>query len=345
MCKIKMMSLYVASIAYMFSYSVSCSGEDIPDWLVEAKKEVEKTAEIKNLLKAENDNYGDSLPESQLEKLIKAIESSDVLAIKNSSNIKHYVNDRDSTGYGLLHYAAISNQPEIIKLLINNGADPEITTPYGLTPLFLAVRNESSEAVHELLRSNNVDVNRLFHLVGAKSVLMVAVGLGSVDTVRILLEAGADPNLQTSGGWTAFHFLAITPKFGEESTRIGSLIISAGGDVNLWGKEGIKVSPLHFAIMYGSLEAVLFFLKNSADFQMNSDNGFAALKDSILGNKLPVVDALIKAGAHLNAVDSSGKTVYDYFIEKANNDSFFSSESKKLMRYLLDNGAVSSVKK
>ncbi len=49
-------------------------------------------------------------------------------------------------------------QPEILNLLLENGANPNIATPYGKTALFYAVQYNNLESV-KLLISSNVDIN------------------------------------------------------------------------------------------------------------------------------------------------------------------------------------------
>jgi len=51
------------------------------------------------------------------------------------------------------------------------------------------------------------DVNAAFPLVGTRA-LMVAAAQGHVDTVKALLDAGADANAADFTGWTALHAAA-----------------------------------------------------------------------------------------------------------------------------------------
>lgn len=57
----------------------------------------------------------------------------------------------DECGYSLLHYASIYNYSHLIPVLINNGFDVNQLTTNQLTPLHLAVENESVESIQILL--------------------------------------------------------------------------------------------------------------------------------------------------------------------------------------------------
>ena len=49
-------------------------------------------------------------------------------------------------------------QPEIVKILLDNGANPNVSTPYGKTPLFYAIQYNNLESVKLLLKAK-ADIN------------------------------------------------------------------------------------------------------------------------------------------------------------------------------------------
>jgi ankyrin repeat protein len=76
------------------------------------------------------------------------------------------VSETDQWGWTALHYAAQGNRPESVRALLAapltdvNAMSPWalLTTPY-LTPLMVAARERSSEALEAILSSPNVEVN------------------------------------------------------------------------------------------------------------------------------------------------------------------------------------------
>lgn len=69
----------------------------------------------------------------------------------------------DEAGITPLHYAAQNNALEVIPLLIEAGADPDVKThPEGDTPLTIAILHNHQRVI-ELLLSYNQKVDRRMH--------------------------------------------------------------------------------------------------------------------------------------------------------------------------------------
>ena len=78
--------------------------------------------------------------------------------------------------------------------------------------------------------------------------LILAAECGDVDTLRILLDAGADPDASSRSGWTALHGAAE-----HGSVPIIKMLAAAGGDVSAQAKSG--KTPLDIARQYARPEA------------------------------------------------------------------------------------------
>jgi len=73
----------------------------------------------------------------------------EVLAI-----LEDVVNKKDSNGWTPLHEGARGGHVEVVKLLIDNGADVNEKTNYGETPLYWAEKRHGKDhSVSKLLRS------------------------------------------------------------------------------------------------------------------------------------------------------------------------------------------------
>ncbi|MFB9328768.1 ankyrin repeat domain-containing protein [Paenibacillus aurantiacus] len=95
-------------------------------------------------------------------------------------------------------YAGAEGYIEIVKLTIAAGADPSITNRYGGTALIPASEHGYVEVVRELLTATNVDVNHVNNL-GWTALLEAIIlnngGIKQQQTVRLLIEHGADVNI------------------------------------------------------------------------------------------------------------------------------------------------------
>ncbi|WP_369903651.1 ankyrin repeat domain-containing protein [Bacillus manliponensis] len=100
-------------------------------------------------------------------------------------------------------YASAEGFLEIVKLTIAAGADTSITNRYGGTALIPAAEKGHVEVVQELLTSTDIDVNHVNNV--GWTALLEAVVLGNGDerhqqVVQLLLENGADVHIVDKEG-------------------------------------------------------------------------------------------------------------------------------------------------
>lgn len=136
-------------------------------------------------------------------KIITAISDGDIRLVQHYLTIDYEnktvhkfvnVNCYNYKGYTPLHVAAISGQIDIVKMLIEYGADVNLlTTSEQYTALHLAVQNKLSEIVDILLDSKKCDINKPDCC--GNSVLHYACSVGDVYIISNLLKHGADLGL------------------------------------------------------------------------------------------------------------------------------------------------------
>lgn len=84
-------------------------------------------------------------------------------------------------------FAAIENEdnPGVLRLLLNNGADPNYKDNWGVTPLYQAVLKDNVEAIEDLITAGAV----VYNLTTEDDLLW---NVGSVKALKILVDNGAD---------------------------------------------------------------------------------------------------------------------------------------------------------
>ena len=112
------------------------------------------------------------------------------------------VNAVDSGGRTLLMQAAIDNNHELVKILLDHGADPNIREERNWTALHFAVQ-EYNPFSTKLLLKKGADVNAQDDYGNSVVSRAVMNSRGRGDVIQLLCEYGADVNLKNRSGISA----------------------------------------------------------------------------------------------------------------------------------------------
>jgi ankyrin repeat protein len=104
-------------------------------------------------------------------------------------------------GFTALHVAATKGHLPVVRLLIDAGADVDRRERHGVSPLLQAV---GWPGVMEALLDAGADVDGA--TVQGVTPLMSAAAFGEMESVRLLLARGADPNRRDDSGSSAADF-------------------------------------------------------------------------------------------------------------------------------------------
>ena len=114
--------------------------------------------------------------------------------------------DRLGCGYNALMYA-VENEKinmEVLKFLLKAGTDINATDWEGQTALKVAVEFNDNIEITKFLIDSGFDVNTSDD--GGWTPLITATFKKKVDFIKLLLQAGADPNAKNNKGMTAKDF-------------------------------------------------------------------------------------------------------------------------------------------
>ena len=217
--------------------------------------------------------------------------------------------DKDYTSRGgitALHSAAANGRLEVVRLLLDSGSDKE-KLAYGLTALHSAAMNGHSEVVRLLLESG-ADKHTISH--GGTTALHFAVENGHLEVVRLLLDSGADKE-KLSNGRTALHSAAMNGH-----SEVVRLLLESGADKE---KLAYGLTALHGAAMNGHSEVVRLLLESGADKEKLS-NGLTALHSAAMNGHSEVVRLLLESGADKERLGASCKTALQLAAENNHYD-------------------------
>ena len=128
-------------------------------------------------------------------------------------------------GWTALHASAVRGHAEVVAILLGAGADVDACDDSGITPLWNAAGPSPSKAAIRLLLEAGADPNAKDAQFGWTP-LIRAVDAGNLDAVELLLAAGASASPHADG-WTLLMDAAE-----RGSVSIAQALIGAGVDVN-----------------------------------------------------------------------------------------------------------------
>jgi len=198
----------------------------------------------------------------------------------------------DMLGQAALHAAIDRNQVGMLSTLIGRGADVNVATKIGVTPLGHASAKGDPECVQALLA--NKAALRTESDKGV-SPLGAAVNKGSVEIVKMLLDAGAPVDASAQYG-------ALDTK----NEEIENMLLDAGSNPNSLNLDG--KSALHQAAQYGSTEICAYLADQGHDVNLKDAKGFTPLMEASQGGHKGVTRFLLSRGADAHATDLEGNS-------------------------------------
>ena len=245
------------------------------------------------------------------------------------TSVAWHLEKRDKSGKTLLMYAAENNQnPDIIEMLINYGADPDAGTGVyhwdecngnylvgnGLTPLMYAIKSNPNPDVIERLVKFGVNVNDpIYDTYGYGEIPLIYAAENSAnpDIIEILVKLGADLNARTIGyGHSDYE----VPALHYASLEAAKMLIKLGTDPDV--RDIANGTALMEKARIGECEIVEMLLKAGADVNAQANGGMTPL---MYAANADIVDLLIKHGADFNMRDTEGLTALGHALGRSAN--------------------------
>lgn len=246
---------------------------------------------------------------------------------RDYDNVAHYINRHedvnafDDFGYTPLMYAADLGLNDIVKVLMDNGAEPNYLTLWDNEPpaLHAAVLSNFPSTVGLLLQYERTKVD--LRDSAGYAPLYHAVRNGYIDCADTLIAHGADPNIAYNGRVTA---LMVAASFND--TAMASLLIRHGANVNLVadGKTAFSVAaacgavdaarllvsngadinngyPVHYAAMYADTAMIAYLNSIGLDMNAGGADGYSPRDLAIINAKRRNAAVIKDLGGHSNS--------------------------------------------
>jgi ankyrin repeat protein len=199
--------------------------------------------------------------------------------------------------------AAQNGREDIVSVLLEAGASPDVIDGTGKTPLILAARSGHAGVVRRLLEAG-ARLDLVEREVGADALLAASLGT-SVQVLEMLLDAGMAPDVRSEDAFTALSFAA-----GAGDLEMVRLLLARGASVDLANASG--ETPLLRAAAQGHTEMVKVLLGAGAAVDHAQRDGLTSLMAAAHGGHLGVVRVLLAAGADRELSSLALRKAHDY---------------------------------
>ena len=240
----------------------------------------------------------------------------------------------DASYFSAIDIATVNNNFEIVKLLLDLGANINIQMEEKLRSEFLASKYSipkilelylnkniyllmNSEDVISLIKyatiGNNIkNINYLVQTLGidvdtkdTNTMLHYAISYGSVEALNLLIKLGANINNTNSDFKTPLHY-AIENNFNRMVESI-KILISSNANVDIKDKDGN--TSLHLAVInsYKSkdyINIIYNLIRNNIDINILNNNNQNALNIAVENNNTEIANILINNKSNLNNISS-----------------------------------------
>lgn len=203
-----------------------------------------------------------------------------------------------------------------VEKLLAAGADPSATDQNGESALMYASKRGYTYTVKTLLAAG-ADVNYKIEKYGSTALSFATDGEqgdNQADTVKVLLEAGANPNINLTAGWTPLTMAAAGGR-----TEVVKTLLAGGADPNF--KEMGECPALHCAVYNGvdGTEMAKALFKAGADINEIYEDR-TPLMIAVTTDNNELVKFLLDAGADPNLKSSEGLTALTIAKVRENTD-------------------------
>lgn len=232
--------------------------------------------------------------------VVKAVNSSDNISANTKKNIQIFfravydnntavmenllkdgfdINTMNENGENAVNVAIAAGSFNVLKYLIEKGANLNSTSDTGIPPLSQAIIEYNKQAIDMLLASKKIDMYYVWGDMWTGSPLYIACSKANIYALEKMVENGADLNYDFSE-YNAVPLLHYTINYkqyirNEDYKELIAFLILNKIDINKKNSDG--QTPLMTALKNGDIDTFNALIAGGADVTLKDNNGLTAL--------------------------------------------------------------------
>lgn len=232
--------------------------------------------------------------------VVKSVNSSDNISANTKKNIQIFfravydnntavmenllkdgfdINTMNENGENAVNVAIAAGSFNVLKYLIEKGANLNSTSDTGIPPLSQAIIEYNKQAIDMLLASKKIDMYYVWGDVWTGSPLYIACSKANIYALEKMVENGADLNYDFSE-YNAVPLLHYTINYkqyirNEDYKELIAFLILNKIDINKKNSDG--QTPLMTALKNGDIDTFNALIAGGADVTLKDNNGLTAL--------------------------------------------------------------------
>jgi len=209
------------------------------------------------------------------------------IEIKNNMNMK------------LIHYICRFSTPELIKYIIDKGANTECYTNEGWKPIHIICRNSTPELIKYII-DKGVDLE-CADIYGWKPIHIIC-RYSTPELIKYIIDKDVDLECSNNNGWKPIHFICRY-----STSEMIKYIIDKGANTECSNNDGWK--PIHFICRYSTPELIKYIIDKGVDLECSAINGWKPIhficQYSIFESIKYIIDKGINKNEYINKFDGT----------------------------------------
>jgi len=186
--------------------------------------------------------------------ILEALSTQNIELAENLIKVGKPLNTQNALGVCALHLAVEKGLSNIVKLLLERGANPNIRNEYHEIPFELLEEEDVSYIPSTWIQKIIKDLQDLARI----TALHIATKNGSLEIATLLIKYGANVDIKDPGGCTPLHWAAIRGHL-----PFIKLLVENRANVNI--QDIAASTPLHEAVRHNHMQTTQYLLEQGGN--------------------------------------------------------------------------------